>query len=286
MHSKMKVNLSLISAEFFSALCVTACVLPGFKRLGDILAQVTASALATLVFLLIADKLLKISPKIIAHSLWFMTVFWTSFALVKQINLHLQAGDYTFNWLHLFYYDRPAMLFVVFFVAIIYYVIKLIFKSNDGEFVKNYSKFIKNTTVCLLIFYFIILIYCFILTRRFSPVRPQINFVPFDTIITTFSLGYVDYELLFLFLGNIAIFFPLGIFIPALIKNKFILAITPLIVSVSIEASQYFLGNGAPDIDDVILNVLGFYLGVILKMLLDKLLFKYSKGKLKSFFIF
>ncbi len=282
MLSKIKKGI----AEFISAACITVCVLPGFELLGDIVAQFFATAFTALLFILIADKVFKINAETISHSLVFMTVFWLSVALIKQIILHIETGDYTLNWLHLFYYDRPAMLFVVFFVAIIYYAAKLILKSDVQGFIKDYRKFIKISTVCLSIYYFIILFYCFVLTRRFSDVRPEVNLIPFNTIITTFSSGRLDYELLFLFLGNLAIFFPLGVFTSAFSKNRFVVAVIPVFVSVSIEISQYFLGNGYPDVDDIILNVIGFYIGVLIKILLDKLLYCFSKGKLTSIFIF
>ncbi len=276
-----KINLFY---ELFSAIFITAAVVPGFLLLGNIIVQFLATAAFTFFFLLVADKLLKINAATISHSLIVMTVFWSCTAIVKQIMLHIQTNDYSFNWLHLFYYDRPAMLFVVFFVAITYFAIKLFYRSNDLEFLGSYKVFIKNTLISLLIYYVAILIYCFILTRRFSSIRPEVNLIPFNTIVTTFSLGRIDYELLFLFLGNIAIFFPLGIFLISLTKSKVLIAISPFVISVGVEVSQYFLGNGCPDIDDVILNVFGYFLGVMLKIIFDKILYKISNGKLKSIF--
>lgn len=271
--------------EILCSVCITLCVLPGYQLLGNLMAQVFASAFCCFILLIIFD-FLKIKPHIIAHSLVVMTVFWIGVALFKQVSLHLASKDYTFEWIHLFYYDRPAMLFVVMFTCLIYFIVKLIIKQNDQKYITDYSKFIKITTVCFIVYYIIILIYCFILVRDITFTRPTPNLVPFKMIIGTFSLGRIDYELFFLFLGNIAIFLPLGVFISALTRNKIFLAVFPLVLSVSIEISQYLLGNGHPDVDDVILNILGFYLGIFIKIGIDYILFKASKGKFKSFFIF
>lgn len=271
--------------EILCAVCISLCVIPGYLLLGNLIAQVFASAFSCLIFLIIFD-LLKIKPNVISHSLVVMTVFWVGVALYKQVSLHITSKDFSFEWLHLFYYDRPAMLFVVMFTCLIYFIAKLIVKQNDRNYVTEYGKFIKTTTICFIVYYTIILIYCFILVRDITFTRPTPNLIPLKMIVGTFSLGRIDYELFFLFLGNIAIFLPLGVFVSALTRNKIFLAVFPLILSVCIEISQYLLGNGHPDIDDVILNVLGFYLGILIKLGIDFILFKASNGKFKSLFMF
>lgn len=265
---------------------ITTCVIPGYMLLGNLPAQFFASTVACLVCLLLFDLVFKVRAEVFSYSLIVMTIFWVLVAIIKQICLQVINGRMTINWFHLFYYDRPAMLFVVQFTCILYFIVKLIKNQNNNEFLSSYRRFIKNTTVCFIVYYVIILIYCFILVRKITFNRPIPNLVPFDTIITSFSLGRIDYELLFLFLGNIAIFFPLGIFVSAVTKSKVFLIIFPIILSTGIELSQYFLGNGHPDVDDVILNVLGFYLGFLVYKLTNYVLIKVSDGRLKSFFIF
>ena len=89
----------------------------------------------------------------------------------------------------------------------------------------------------------------------------------------TFFSGSLDYERLILFLGNIAIFVPLGYLLCHRLNRgglKTVLVLLPFVLSTAIEVSQYYFGMGHPDIDDVILNVIGFYIGVLLKLLFDK----------------
>ena len=76
-----------------------------------------------------------------------------------------------------------------------------------------------------------------------------------------------------LFFGNIAIFVPLGYLLFHSLKKgkrKIFLVLLPVFLSSAIEFSQYYFGMGHPDVDDVLLNVIGFYIGVLLKMLLDR----------------
>lgn len=281
-------TMSYITHKLINFLCmirITFSVIPGYMLLGNLIAQVIACVATSLICIVIFDKLFKVRPVIFSYSLILMTVFWISVALIKQIYLQIQNNGMSVSWFHLFYYDRPAMLFVVQFTCILYFIIKLTKNHQDNEFINSYGIFIKNSTSCFIVYYIIILIYCFILVREITFVRTTPNFIPFDTIITSFSLGRIDYELLFLFLGNIAIFFPLGFFVSAAIKNKFFLVLFPLLLSCGIEVSQYLLGNGHPDIDDVILNVFGFYLGIIFNRIINLILNKVSKGKLNSLFL-
>lgn len=72
-------------------------------------------------------------------------------------------------------------------------------------------------------------------------------------------------SLLMNYLGNIAMFFPLGIFLPIFFKklNFGKVVLSGLLISVIIEVSQYFLSSGYADTDDVIMNTLGAALGAI-----------------------
>ncbi len=73
--------------------------------------------------------------------------------------------------------------------------------------------------------------------------------------------------------GNILLFIPMGILLPILIAKriKFSLSVIPLF-SLTIETLQYFTQLGVFDVDDIILNTLGGYLGFLIFVL-------FSKGK-------
>lgn len=65
--------------------------------------------------------------------------------------------------------------------------------------------------------------------------------------------------------GNILIFIPLGTYLSLFKKDKRIIPILLLIcvASLSVEVIQGLLGIGASDIDDIILNSLGGWMGIV-----------------------
>jgi glycopeptide antibiotics resistance protein len=65
--------------------------------------------------------------------------------------------------------------------------------------------------------------------------------------------------------GNIVIFIPLGIYLPLFKKDKRVVdnLIFIFIVSLFVEIIQWLLGIGVSDIDDIILNCLGGWIGIL-----------------------
>ena len=92
------------------------------------------------------------------------------------------------------------------------------------------------------------------------------NLIPFKVLFETYNEvfinGYINYFLIN-FIGNITIFMPIGFFIPLLwdISNKKVI-LTGFLSSLFIELSQLFLIRGT-DVDDLILNILGTILGLL-----------------------
>jgi glycopeptide antibiotics resistance protein len=113
------------------------------------------------------------------------------------------------------------------------------------------------------------------ISRLRSPHADHINLVPLGYSFKCFLQDQTSHPHLTAFclrntLGNIALFLPLGIFLPLLsgrfdsMKRILFLA---LFLSLSIETIQFFLRLvGSPravDIDDVLLNTLGACLGLV-----------------------
>ena len=125
-----------------------------------------------------------------------------------------------------------------------------------------------------------------------NPTANDFNVVPVINTIrelrATFTprTSYMTPHLLKNILGNVALFVPLGIFLP-LLSEKFHslkrLMLFALICSLAIEFIQYvskFFGSfRSVDIDDVILNSLGAFLGFII---FDKLLMKLFKSQIQE----
>ncbi len=93
------------------------------------------------------------------------------------------------------------------------------------------------------------------------------NLVPFRSIrmyIRYYNLSINSFENL---AGNILLFVPMGILLPAIWnwmrKRDWTLAVG-LCVSLFFEATQLFTGLGSFDVDDIILNGLGCFIGFLL----------------------
>jgi len=109
--------------------------------------------------------------------------------------------------------------------------------------------------------------------------KMNINIIPFKSImwyangIDHINLSTILYNLF----GNIAIFIPLGFFLPVLFKkctNVKNVLIYSFLASFLIEVIQFVAHRGQSDVDDIILNVVGAYIGYLSYKLLRTLSLK------------
>lgn len=93
------------------------------------------------------------------------------------------------------------------------------------------------------------------------------NFIPFKEIFR-YSIG--SHKFIKNILGNIVLFIPYGFLASYLLKNrKFsVITILTLIVSLTIETVQYYIGR-VFDIDDIILNLVGGIVGFLIYIGID-----------------
>ena len=103
----------------------------------------------------------------------------------------------------------------------------------------------------------------------------QTNLIPFKVFTETYREVFVLQNIKYFivnFLGNLAVFMPIGFFVPLLWNksNKGVIAIG-FCSSFFIEFCQLFLRRGT-DVDDLILNTVGTVLGLLLYRLAEKVL--------------
>lgn len=141
-------------------------------------------------------------------------------------------------------------------------------------------------------FYVIAIFYVFLMLDLFfrvnvissgSDMSHSYNLIPFKTILdyTSGNIHVTKSLVIHNILGNIAAFIPYGLYLQVLLKNK-VLGKSLLIViatSISIEIMQFAFGLGAADIDDVLLNVCGGAIGIIVYKVLQKLFGEANKTK-------
>lgn len=105
----------------------------------------------------------------------------------------------------------------------------------------------------------------------------HLQYRPFTSIksyVKLFSKGYAYDYVIRNFIGNVIMFIPLGLFLPA-VKRRFrrLKRFIPvvLLILLGIETSQLLLLRGVFDVDDIILNLLGALMGFFINIPLRRL---------------
>ncbi|KOY84039.1 VanZ family protein [Lysinibacillus macroides] len=102
----------------------------------------------------------------------------------------------------------------------------------------------------------------------YSSWRLTTNFVPFETILRYINYShYFNWDIVLInLLGNLLIFTPMGFLLP-LLSKKFRKAWSVIglgfLSSLAVETIQFIFTVGSADIDDLILNTMGAWLGFI-----------------------
>lgn len=98
------------------------------------------------------------------------------------------------------------------------------------------------------------------------------NLIPFHSILASISKSHVSLRSFAMgnVIGNILIFIPMGIYLSLFKKDKRLLGnlIILVLISTIVELIQWILGIGVLDIDDVILNSIGGWLGILIYKIL------------------
>lgn len=135
----------------------------------------------------------------------------------------------------------------------------------------------------LLMLFFIIYILCLFYVVTFQDVSwASHNYIPFKEILRYDFGSSLFYKNIF---GNVLLFVPYGIFIAKYVnlKQPLVVVIISFITSLSIEVIQFLIGR-VFDVDDIILNVLGCYIGFSLYILFQKWGSKFPKFFHKDIF--
>lgn len=167
----------------------------------------------------------------------------------------------------------------VFFYQSIFILITVTFALiMNGSKLRNIGKFICFIWSCYFVLHFTVFdypvggkiaTYMFPKYRNISDLLHQYNFIPFRTIVDSYSYGIRTFVVQIV--GNIILFIPLGMAVSWIFKEKRIIckAIYPVLVSCLVEIMQIILDvfNGMViklfDVDDIILNGIGGAIGVI-----------------------
>lgn len=132
--------------------------------------------------------------------------------------------------------------------------------------ITKHKKFQLHKELIYLIF--IVYILCLFHVVTFQDVNyGQSNFVPFREI---FRYEFGSVKFIKNIVGNILLFIPYGFLASYLLRNnKFsVITILTIIVSLTIETVQYYIGR-VFDIDDIILNLIGGIIGFLIYIAIE-----------------
>jgi glycopeptide antibiotics resistance protein len=146
---------------------------------------------------------------------------------------------------------------------------------KNGGIMNKRERIKKVLLYGIFICYILLLIYILFLSRvslleLFNSQRTlfrSINLIPFYSIREYISGSSANLKR-FAFsnvVGNIAVFIPIGIYLPLFKNDKRVITnlLFIFIVSLFVEIIQWLFGIGTSDIDDIILNCLGGWVGIL-----------------------
>ena len=138
-------------------------------------------------------------------------------------------------------------------------------------FIRQETVQLRYSHLCMLLLLYTIALFILLFFRPSNQTYQSINLVPFSTIVFYLS-GKVSGLISFYNLAaNIGLFIPFGLFLKVKKCTSFQLFYIPILFVSSIELLQYFTRRGSLDIDDLILNLIGFFLGYLLFPLFNRI---------------
>lgn len=162
----------------------------------------------------------------------------------------------------------PSMWPLLVFISVVAISLRIAFLKGSKRFVLH------KELMALAFILYILCLYSVVTSQDIN--YGGINLIPFKEM---FRYEFGSYKFIKNIIGNILLFVPYGFFSSYYLNNRKIgtNVILCLIASLAIESIQYYIGR-VFDIDDIILNVLGGFIGCLLYVALTTI-----KSKLPNF---
>ena len=164
-------------------------------------------------------------------------------------------------------------------------------KWNASHIRKTFSSGFLVLSIVFFLIYLALLLDLFVFQRTATEARRSLHLIPFRGAFATYwpqiKKGKFTNGVFVQFFGNLLIFAPLGFFLHILWgkrRHRWILYLVPVLLSGTIEACQYFFNIGECDIDDLWMNVVGFFIGILFVKIMDAIRKAVTKGKEKTIF--
>lgn len=153
-------------------------------------------------------------------------------------------------------------------------------KSDKFGIIKEIIKLMKKNTKKILFILFIIYVAAVLRITVFRNSFSLHNLFRGGSVNPVLFKGYLVfvrskswYRLIYLFVGNIVWFVPFGMYLQYTGKFKNILTVTfcGMLFSICIETMQFIFGTGVTELDDVVLNTFGAFIGAVCVKLFNKI---------------
>ncbi len=188
--------------------------------------------------------------------------------MLNQLKHFVQSIFFMYNW------DYYVLVIFLLVVSVIYIVLKNLITNN---------KLTNSIIIISFVIYFCLMIYTALIDRTVTEGEANYCLIPFYSYYQYFN-GNKD--IMQQSIMNIAFFYPFGFLLSCLDielikKRKWLIVIFAMLFSLCVEIMQYIFRLGYAEIDDVIHNTLGAFIGVAMSVIFDKL-FDFAKSKMKK----
>ncbi len=223
------------------------------------------AALIALAILVIFKSYETVGLALTTGMVFLMTGFLSE-KVRSMVELTVVDGAFTFD------YQSGIIWGLIWMTPFLICMLVRIFSLNEWDSPQkreDFTYFFQWASIAFYVFYVVLLIFSFILIRKINLAGDrQLNLIPFYQIFRYFSSAS---DVVYYLFGNLLFFSPIGFFLsvrhPALKWWKKLLIAFG--IGIVIEVSQYLLNTGMADVDDVLLNAAGFYIGCGAKRLVD-----------------
>lgn len=156
----------------------------------------------------------------------------------------------------LFAYLHPVVIIVLWMCITTFVFFTLLLLRKQSVIIPRY---IWN----LLLLIYSLCLFILLFFRPGGQVYDSWNLVPFSTISFYLTANVSPLVAFYNLAANIGLFIPFGFALMLMIKSKFLRLALPILAISGIELLQFMTQRGSLDIDDLILNLIGVYIGYL-----------------------
>ena len=211
---------------------------------------------------------------------------WLACALSRQFKLQIEQG-WPGYWIYCFYFDSLLTQGTVWLCSTLVVTVWRLFDRPLDR-----RRFFRLSSAAFVLFYLFLLVYSFYLSRMNSAQNYPLNLDLLSTVQMYLNkIGENPYEMWMMIFGNLFYFTPLGYIFAVALRQRsrayraVVLLLFAPVAFFFLEYSQYMFQIGYCEIDDMVMNALGFWLGAALAPLSDRFARRVSKQRITYFWM-